>query len=205
MHNKIHAYLGLLLVLPLFVWAVTGLVFQIKPGYEEAYEQLSVPGKPFSSTLHVIPQQNWQQLRFMQTDLGGHLLVTTLQGMSIHLDPETLKPRAHPTRDQLDQLFTAATEHNRARYGLLHKVEQEQDHFKMVTSTEVVLQLDWQTLRLQQRGNDTRFIDRLYRLHYLQWSPTPLLNQALVLLVLMGLLVMCFIGLYMLVVFHNKE
>lgn len=205
MLSKIHAYLGLTLVLPLFVWAVTGLVFLLKPGYEQAYEQLSVVQAPYSSSIHVRPRAHWQQLRFVQSPLGEHLLVTTVAGKTLHLHPTTLRRLPNPTDEQLAVLFSAATSHNRSRYGELVTVERDGPLSRMMTSTEVQLNLDWHTMALEQSGDDTRLIDRLYRLHYLQWSPSPRLNGAMVLLALAGLLVMCFVGLRMLILFHHKE
>lgn len=205
MLNKIHAYLGLVLVLPMFVWAVTGFVFLIKPGYEEAYEQLSIAQLPFPGISQLVPQPHWRQIQVVQTALGTHLLVTTMDGEHKHLDPLTLEPRELPTTEQLYQLFEEATMHNRERYGNLLNIKQTGNHLHLLTTTQMHVQLDWQTLRLQQRGEDTRFIDHLYRMHYLQWSPTPTINRALAALGLLALLTMCFLGLRMLIVFHNKE
>lgn len=205
MLDKVHAYLGLALVLPLFVWAVTGLVFFIKPGYQQAFEQLSVAQRPYSSSVHLRPQAGWQQLRLLHSALGEHLLVQTEAGKQLHLHPQTLKRWPRPTDEQLTLLFNSATDHNRARYGELISIERIGSSFRMMTSTDVQLVLDWQALSLVQSGGDTRLIDRLYRLHYLQWSPSPKLNAGLVVLALTALLAACFVGLRMLILFHHKE
>lgn len=205
MLNKVHAYLGLVLVLPLFVWAVTGFIFLLKPGYSDAYEQLSLAQSAYSAPIKVAPQSNWQQLHFIESVLGGHLLVTTNAGELLQLNPETLRPWPYPTSQQLAQLVSAATMHNRARYGEILEIEQQQHLFHIMTTTEVQLTLDWLKMTLQQSGGDTRFLDRLYRMHYLQWSPVPKLNQALLLLALIGLFATCFVGLRMLILFHQKE
>lgn len=205
MLNKLHAYLGLMLILPLFVWAVTGLIFLAKPGYKSAYEQLTVAQRPVADTITVEPQANWQQLRFLRSGIGHHLLVTTTQGKALHLNPRTLAPYPLPAAEDLERLFHAATEHDRQRYGEIADVEQEQDFIRMRTNTEILLELHWPTLHLRQSGEDTRFIERLYRLHYLQWTPSPTLNGAVVLLALLALLGMCFVGLRMLISFHHQE
>ena len=49
----------------------------------------------------------------------------------------------------------------------------------MVTSTGVRITLDWNTLGLRQSGNDTRWIDQLYQLHYLQWTGVRWLDRIL--------------------------
>jgi hypothetical protein len=38
------------------------------------------------------------------------------------------------------------------------------------TDTGAVVRFDWNRLTLQQRGRDTDRIDRLYKIHYLQWT-----------------------------------
>lgn len=205
MLNKIHAYVGLALLLPLFVWAVTGFIFLLKPGYKKAYEQLDIAQAPYFETIRVEPKKHWQQLTFLHSVLGAHLLVTTTTREFLHLDPRSLQPWPHPTEQQVARLIEAATKHDSERYGEVADVEQEGDHFRITTNTKVELHLDWKTLKLLQSGDDTRFIDRLYRLHYLQWSPAPKLNHVLALLALVGLLIMCAVGLRMLISFHHKE
>lgn len=205
MLSKLHAYLGLALVLPLFVWAVTGLIFVIKPGYDQAYEQLSLARGPLVGGINIQAQPDWHRLQLMQSAIGRHLLVTTANDVPVHLNADNLEPFPPPDSQQLEQLFRAATGHNRERYGDMTDSMQIQEAIRIHTTTDVELELHWPTLHLQQIGADTRFIDRLYRLHYLQWSPSPILNGAAVLLALLALLVMCAVGLRMLVVFHHKE
>lgn len=205
MLSRLHAYLGLALVLPLFVWAVTGLIFVIKPGYEQAYERLNLAHRPLVGTINIEAQPNWQQLQLKQSTIGQHLLVTTATGELLHLNADTLQAFPLPNTEQLEQLFRSATGHNRTRYGEISNVVRAEALIRIHTTTNVELELHWPTLQVQQIGADTRFIDRLYRLHYLQWSPSPIINSVAVLSALLALLGMCVVGLRMLVVFHHKE
>ena len=45
------------------------------------------------------------------------------------------------------------------------------------TSTHIRVVLDWDRLSLQQRGDDTDRIDRLYKIHYLQWTGVKWLDR----------------------------
>jgi hypothetical protein len=47
------------------------------------------------------------------------------------------------------------------------------------TNTGVELTLDWNSMSLQQRGMDTNRIDRLYKIHYLQWTGIKSLDRVL--------------------------
>lgn len=40
--RKLHRVIGLVMLLPLFGWAITGFIFFLKPGYEGAYELLQL-------------------------------------------------------------------------------------------------------------------------------------------------------------------
>ena len=45
---------------------------------------------------------------------------------------------------------------------------------RVTTSTGVEITLHWSNMSLAQSGRDTRLIDNLYKIHYLQWSGRPL-------------------------------
>ncbi|WP_116473327.1 PepSY domain-containing protein [Zobellella maritima] len=188
--RQLHRLLGLLLLLPLFGWALTGLVFFIKPGYEGAYEQLAVKSYPLSQATVISPEPHWQQVRLIRTVLGEHLLVQS-QGRWRHLQPGSQSPAALPDETQLRLLLQDAMAANPARYGNITALAGNRAH----TSTGVSISLDWDTLSLRQEGNDTRLINRLYRVHYLQWLPSGVLNRWLGILGLLLLLTMALVGL----------
>jgi hypothetical protein len=172
--RKLHKLIGLTLVLPMLGWTLTGLVFFIKPGYQGAYEQLSVKNHPLSQGLTVTPKKNWQEVRLVNTILGAHLLVKYSHKVE-HLDPVSLLDKPAPTKSQFKALLNDAFSDNKARYGDIEHI----DGLSAQTSTGVKVTLDWQTLKLNQTGQDTQLINLLYQVHYLQWTPFKGINQVL--------------------------
>jgi uncharacterized iron-regulated membrane protein len=172
--RKLHKLIGLTLVLPMLGWTLTGLVFFIKPGYQGAYEQLSVKNHPLSQVLTVTPKKNWQEVRLVNTILGAHLLVKSSHKVE-HLDPVSLLDKPAPTKSQFKALLNDAFSDNKARYGDIEHI----DGLSAQTTTGVKVTLDWQTLKLNQTGQDTQLINLLYQVHYLQWTPFKGINQVL--------------------------
>jgi hypothetical protein len=164
--RKIHRLIGLILILPMFGWTITGVIFFIKPGYKQAYEQLSIKTYPLEIQLVVNPIKEWSEVRLVKTILGHHLLVKT-NGKIEHLDPISLQTKKMPTSSQYKLLIEDTLSKNKERYGELVYI----DGNNAQTSTGVEIKLDWLNLRLSQKGNDTKLINILYKIHYLQWSP----------------------------------
>lgn len=172
--KTLHKLLGLLLLAPLFIWALSGTIFFLKPGYQAAFAPLALKTYPLASTGTVIPKPQWQELRLLRTALGNHLLVKE-HGQYRHLDSSTLLPAAPPTQSQLRLLLTEAMASDPERYGYLTRLADNIGY----TSTGVELTLDWNRLQLRQQGDDTRLINGVYRMHYLQWTPYAGLNRVL--------------------------
>jgi uncharacterized iron-regulated membrane protein len=172
--RKLHKLIGLTLVLPMLGWTLTGLVFFIKPGYQGAYEQLSVKHHPLSQVLTVTPRKSWQEVRLVNTILGPHLLVKSSHKVE-HLDPVSRLAKPAPTNLEFKTLLNDAFSDNKARYGDIEHI----DGLSAQTSTGVRVTLDWHTLRLSQTGQDTELINLLYQVHYLQWTPFKGINQML--------------------------
>lgn len=199
--KSIHKLLGWLLALPLLAWATTGVVFLTKPGYDEAYEQISIKTHPLDPAVTVNAEPGWNQIKLVHSILGHHLLVKT-DAQTMHLKPRTGEKKAFPTEAEIAQLVTDATAHNVERYGAVVNVEflekgaGQYPLIQVTTDTGVHVTLDWASLSLSQSGNDTRLIQNLYRIHYLQWWPADSANTAfavgglvvLVCLTLLGLL-----------------
>lgn len=227
MLQSLHRYLGLLLLVPLLTWAVTGAVFILQPGYRHAFELLEVATYPLQTPVRVRSHAQWQELRVLRTVLGKHLLVRNIEGQWQQLHPVSLQPRPVPDTQQLQKLLDDALRHNLDRYGTVIAVELiEPGHSTDIVSTEtetevlsastarevhaltstgVTLTLDWPSLNLRQSGADTEFINRLYSLHYLQWTPNALLNRGLAILALVGLLVLSVVGIRLFIVASNRE
>ena len=179
----LHRIVGIVLLLPFLGWALTGLVFFIKPGYAQAYEFLTPKMYPINTQLPVSPEPGWQEVRYLRTILGDHLLVRTKTGW-VHLNPQNNQPRTPPNDAEIRTLVNDAFSANSQRYGQIASVNGN----VVTTSTGVEVTVDWNRMSLQQKGKDTDRIDLLYRIHYLQWTgvksidkPVGLIGIALVL------------------------
>ncbi len=155
-------------------WAVTGFIFFVKPGYGAAYEVLAV--KTYSMDgLSIGPaQSSWLEYRALRTVLGDHLLVRTATGWQ-HLNATSLQPVPAPSDEDVRRLVTDAFGANPARYGTVTTVT----NGVVTTDTGVEVTLDWKRLSLQQKGRDTERIDRLYKVHYLQWTGVKSIDRVL--------------------------
>jgi uncharacterized iron-regulated membrane protein len=170
-----HRVFGLLMLLPLTGWALTGAVFFLKPGYAAAYQQLAVRTYELKGGQAIAPEPAWLEVRLLRTILGTHLLVRKTAGWS-QLDPDTLAPRAEPTEEQIRELISDAISVEKSRYGEVVTANRDGE---VITSTGVRISLDWQRLSLSQRGPDTNRIDFLYRIHYLQWTGFAVIDRVL--------------------------
>ena len=187
--RKLHKAVGLILVLPLVAWALTALIFYVKPGYADAYSILMPKTYPLDVALTIPPRSGWHEVRFLKTILGEHLLVRTDSGWQ-QLDPQSLGPLGSPGEHGLRELLSDAFAANPKRYG--HIVRVSNDTVWTDTGVEVIL--DWNTLTLQQRGKDTDRIDMLYRIHYLQWTGNRNVDRILGLAGILLLLTLAVLG-----------
>jgi len=163
--RSLHRVIGLVMLLPLIGWALTGAFFFLKPGYAPAYEILQVKTYPIESNIALQPDPSWTEIRLIKTVLGEHLLAKTAKGW-MNLDPITRTPRTEPSADDFEALLLDAFSSNPGRYGKVVSINAN----KATTDTGVRVQLDWNRLALTQTGKDTDRIDALYKVHYLQWT-----------------------------------
>jgi hypothetical protein len=165
MIRKLHRLAGIVMLLPFLGWAVTGIVFFTKPGYGAAYDTLPIKTYPIEEPIAVRTDPAWREVRYLRTILGPHLLIRTGTGWS-QLDPVSLQPRTTPADNDVQRLLADAFTANPARYGRIVSLSGG----VAATDTGAVVTFDWNRLSLQQRGRDTDRIDRLYKVHYLQWT-----------------------------------
>lgn len=163
--RKAHRIVGIILLIPFFAWALTGLIFFIKPGYAAAYELLAPKNYPLVDQTPIKAQANWLEFRYIRTVLGNHLLVRTAEGWA-NLDPVTQQPRPAPDEAELRTLLKDAFSLNSKRYGEIVSVTGN----TAKTNTGVEVSVDWNRMSLMQKGRDTDRIDLLYKIHYLQWT-----------------------------------
>ena len=187
--RKLHRIAGIVMLLPLLGWALTGAVFFLKPGYSGAYETLPVKSYPFESEIKVTPDPAWLEMRLVNTILGEHLLARTSRGW-LNYDPRNLQQRNEPSGEEIRALVNDAISTNPTRYGRIVSV----DGGNLMTDTGIRITLDWNRLALSQRGLDTDRIDALYRIHYLQWTGVKPVDQVLGALGILLLLALSMLG-----------
>jgi len=187
--RRFHRLLGIALLVPCILWAATGFLFHWKPGWGAAYASLSLQTYPLSES-GPVADPSWIETRRLRTILGNHLLVKTKNGWQ-QWDAVLSAPRpAPPDADRL-RLFEDAIRSDPARYGRIESLEE----WTAITTTGVEISFDWERMRFMQRGRDTRRIDLLYSIHYLQWSGIPWVDRVVPLLGLFGLLGLSLLGL----------
>ncbi len=169
-----HRIVGIVLLLPLLGWVVTGFIFFVKPGYGGAYELLHPKTYSLHDTVGVAPDTAWLEFRYARTVLGPHLIVRGADGWR-QLDPVTLLPRPLPGPEDIRMLVGDAIAANPSRYGTVDRV----DGVEITTTTNVRITLDWESLGLYQRGDDTDLIDAIYKIHYLQWTGIEAVDRVL--------------------------
>lgn len=171
--KSLHKYLGLVLLVPLLGWSLTGIVFLTKPGYEGAYDRVMVKTYPIEGSFSMHDGRSSHESRLVRTALGYHLLQRDEEGHWTHLDPLTMTVRPAPGDEDLKRLVADAIEGKGERYGSV----QEQVSGSVFTDTGIEITVDWSTLAMAQKGSDTALINRLYKIHYLQWLGQPTLNK----------------------------
>lgn len=187
--RRLHRIAGLVMILPLLGWAVTGFFFFVKPGYGAAYEILQPKTYPIEGSIAIEANPEWLEFRYLRTILGDHLIVRTSKSWS-HLDPQTLQPRGLPDGEAIRSLLEDAFTVNPERYGRVVNIDEN----RITTETGVRIKLNWDRLTLDQRGADTDRIDFLYRIHYLQWTGLPYVDRVLGMLGLALVFVLSVLG-----------
>ncbi len=187
--RKFHRVIGIILLLPFFGWAITGLIFFLKPGYKDAYEMLAPKTYPLEQKYTLAPDPAWLEVRYLRTVLGEHLLVRTSAGWS-NLNPQTMQPQAMPSDDKIKLLLQDAFTAHPQRYGNIVSITDN----TIKTDTGVEITLDWKRLSLQQKGKDTDRIDWLYRIHYLQWTGISSIDKPLGLMGIFLVLILTMLG-----------
>lgn len=187
--RKLHKVIGVLLFLPMLIWGATGLVFFYKPGYAEAFSMLTVKQYALPSPLALEPEPSWRNVKVVQSILGTHVLAVD-GDQKIHQRWPEMIPFEPPSEGQLRQLFADATSENSKRYGEVGAINE----LSATTSTGVQIKLDWKTLGFTQSGKDTNTINRLYHLHYLQWTPFDGFNRVLGLLGIVLIFALAILG-----------
>lgn len=187
--HRLHRLIGIILLVPLCIWSITGAIFITKPGYKNAYLKLPIQSYPLQEFVTLDNSGDWFETRQLRTILGHHILVRNNNGWQ-QLDPKNLTTRSAPSNEQLIALINDAIQINPERYGELLTFHQD----SATTNTGVTITLDWNTLKLQQRGRDTESISKLYQLHYLKWTGNNLFDTIIAIIGLGLLLILTILG-----------
>lgn len=187
-----HKTLGLVMLLPFIAWAITGIFFYFKPGYQEAYQALPLKLYPLTKSITLPKQHNWLEIKQFRTILGDHLLVKNTDGWQ-QLNPINLSPITTISQQQVNRLINDAIESNRDRYGEIATT----NTFEITTTSDVRITLNWPQLSLRQQGKDTDLINTIYDIHYLRWTGIKALDQVLGVVGLLLVVVLAAIGTYL--------
>lgn len=181
---RIHRWLAIVLVALLVVWSLTGLLFHLKPGWSRAYDQLSIERRDASlqlAALHPITTLPGETTRIelFDTALGPLYRIRTIKGTSL-LDARTGQPR-NLTVDDARLLAADAIRRSshRAAYGDIASLEERDGTARIHFTGGPTVSLGLRDGRMSQEGADTRRIDWLYRIHYLQWTGNATIDKVL--------------------------
>ena len=184
-----HRLTGIVLLLPFIAWSLTGIFFLLRPGYEQAYERVPIHQYALEESVEFETNPGWQEVRLLRSILGDHLLILS-NNMWQHLELQSLEEWPLPTDSELALLLEDAFQFNPDRYGNISSITGN----KALTDTGIELAIDWQTLNITQYGNDRKWIDRIYSIHYLQWTGIAWLDTVFGVFGLILLLYMSFSG-----------
>ena len=197
-----HRLAGIALALPLVLWIGTGLLFHVKPGWDEAYEALAVPPPGPLPWERVVFSPAALKARGLldpgPVALGAHPsgLVAWFglrEGRPAAVDGTSGEPIPPASEDAARAFALAAISGSRhaGSYGPIVSVEPgahrsaltgaEDPAFVFRTSGGKRVAVDRVTGEVRQSGDLNERIDLLYRIHYLQWTPWKPVNVALVL------------------------
>lgn len=143
-------------------------------------------------TFTIPANSGWEESRLLKTVLGRHLLVK-LNGTWRHLNPDTLEQIPYPDKEALTLLLHDAFSMNPDRYGEVSTI----DETVITTNTEVYITMDWNTLSFTQDGWDSRAINKVYEIHYLEWTGFYYIDKVLGLSGLFLLIYMTWTGMQM--------
>jgi uncharacterized iron-regulated membrane protein len=175
----VHRWLAIVLVVLLAVWSVTGLLFHLKPGWDRAYDMLSVDRqRPLPALPATLTSGDVTRLEVFDTAIGP---LARLGGTTPRLvDAATGTQRSPLSIDDARMLVADAVARSphAAAYGEVGDVSATDASVRIRYANSVV-DIDRTSARISQRGADTDRIDWLYRIHYLQWTGNRTVDRVL--------------------------
>jgi hypothetical protein len=200
-----HRVLGVVLVLPLLLWTVTGLVFLVKPGWSGAYEALSAFDERPVDLGGLVPPARLGEPQATRIDLVstaiGPVYRMTLPGGETRIVEASSGVALSPLTPQAGEriaLDAASRASARERYGTVKAVREEASAIAVDFEGGATVSVGRTDLALSQSGSDTALIDALYRMHYLQWTGVAALDRTLELAAIGGTWGLAALGLLLL-------
>ena len=197
-----HRLAGLLALLPLALWIGTGLLFHLKPGWDEAYEPLAAPPPGPLPWERVVFSPAALKARGL-LDAGPVVLAAHPAGLVAYFGRRDGRPAAAdgtsgdaipPASEETARTYAAAavaaSRHARSYGAILSTAPTahrsaltgaDDPAFLFRTSGGKRVVVDRVTGEVSQDGTLNDRIDLLYRVHYLQWTPWKPANAVLVL------------------------
>jgi uncharacterized iron-regulated membrane protein len=205
MTRTLHRLIGITMALPLFLWIVTGILFNVKYRYAEAYESLALKLPATTST--------WSGALVSPGELVSSGKIDAAGRISLFMHPSKTPAYAgvrgstpvvvnatngeyisEAMDDELKHWADDAVgqSQNAARYGAIVKrtsgkrlstltgLEDPAGIFEYSEGKTVTV--DRLTGEISQTGTNHDWIDWTYRIHYLQWTPWHWVNIVLVLI-----------------------
>jgi hypothetical protein len=207
--RSLHRMLGLVLLAPILVWAVTGLLFQLKPGWDAAYASLD--GAPPAAVLDPRGLLGLDAaVAAAKTDaplIGARLIASDLgpmwrldlggdAGGRVLIDARDGRVRSPLDEAAVRALVNAAVARatRPERYGAIQGVALGGEDATVRFAGGATVTVGRHDAALAQRGPDTDTIDLLYRLHYLQWTESKAVNRVLAVVGVVGLVLLALVG-----------
>jgi uncharacterized iron-regulated membrane protein len=201
-----HRVAGAVLAAQLVAWIVTGLLFNVKFRYDEAYETLT-PARPavdseaaWASPADALAAAGvapgaLRRLHLLHDNRGQLYLIEAGTGDATALylaDARTGSPLAPldaaGAEAALRSALTASP--NAARYGAVESAEpasapsailgRETDGWRLALDTGQAVTVNAYTSEITHTGFLNSFIDWTYRVHYMQYTPWKSVNIALI-------------------------
>ncbi len=181
----LHRALGVLVVPQLVVWLATGVLFNVKHRYDEAYETLAAPPAAVdSAALGLSPAEAARRAGApaapvtLRHDAFGYAYA--IAGRLI--DAATGAPRVPADEAAARRVLGAALadSKHRARYGPVVRASRTDAAWAFDLETGQRVTVDPLTAAIDHRGPLHEWIDWTYRAHYMQYTPSKPWNIAIV-------------------------
>jgi uncharacterized iron-regulated membrane protein len=220
MTRTLHRLIGITMAIPLFLWIVTGILFNVKYRYAEAYEPLALKLPSTKAAWGVAVVSPGELVSSGKIDGAGRI--------SLFMHPSKAPAYAGVrgstpvvvnavTGEYISEAMDDEAKHwaddavglspNAARYGAAVKrspgkrlssltgVEDPAEVFEYSQGKTVTV--DRLTGEMSQTGTINDWIDWTYRIHYLRWTPWHWVNIVLVLIAVPLTLGMALSGLWL--------